>query len=377
MGSGLYTRNFLLISLANFFNVSGIGFFYLFPLFLTLHGATKSDIGIAMGISSLSSILFRPWISEMVDRIGRKRSYEIGCLIMTVVPLLYMRFEGKLEDFYLPLLLLRFIHGIGIAICFTAVFTYVADIVPKERLNEGLGMFGTTGLMGLAIGPSVAEFIVKSFGFPFFFLSSSMASFFSLIIIALLPESYSSPKKLSFLDILKTKKILPVSVISLLFGIALSATGNFVSPFSEEIGLGFISLYYISYSFSAITVRIFGGRIGDLFGEERVIPYGIIIESLGVFMLFFLKDELLLFLSGIISGCGHGILFPCLNSFIIKGQPAYIRGRLVGIFTGTIDLGIFLGSVLLGYVGEFFGFRTIFLLSSIILLTGLLIRLDT
>ena len=149
----LYSPSFLLMSFANFFTVSSFGTFFLFPLFVTDHGGSKADIGIIMGAFALSSVLCRPWISALVDRIGRKRSYTIGCLILSILPLTYLLFQGELSNFYLPLLLVRTIHGVGLAFCFTSSFTYIADIVPKERLNEGIGMFGVTGLSGLAIGP--------------------------------------------------------------------------------------------------------------------------------------------------------------------------------------------------------------------------------
>ena len=132
------------MSFANLFNVSSFGAFFLFPLFIINHGGSKSDIGIIMGVFALSAVLCRPWISDMVDRIGRKKSYTIGCIIMSVVPVMYLFFRGDLSSFYFPLILVRILHGVGLAICFTASFTYIADIVPEERLNEGIGMFGAT-----------------------------------------------------------------------------------------------------------------------------------------------------------------------------------------------------------------------------------------
>ena len=110
MTSSLYSPPFIRMAFANFCNVASFGGFFLFPLFVSNHGGSEADSGIIMGTFSLSSVLCRPWISEMVDRIGRKRSYTIGCLIMSVLPLTYLLFRGDLETFYLPLLLIRFFH---------------------------------------------------------------------------------------------------------------------------------------------------------------------------------------------------------------------------------------------------------------------------
>ncbi len=329
-----------------------------------------------MGTASFSSVMLRPWISEMVDRIGRKRSYIIGCLITSVIPALYIMFHGDISGFYIPLLITRFIYGIGLAICFTASFTYVADIVPKERLNEGIGMFGATGLLGLAIGPLIAEIIMDSYGFFLFFITSSIIAGIAFFIMFFLPETYKAeidPEEVSFFSLLKIKNILIISSVSFCFGVVIAATGNFVSPFVKEKGLAFISLYYICYSGSAIFIRISGGRLADRFGERMIIPYGLASMSIGLIILSFLRDEIILAIAGILSGCGHGLLFPSLNSLIIRGRPDSIKGKLTGLFTGSIDLGIFIGSIFLGYIGDWFGFKVLFLISSLFLLPWVII----
>ena len=89
----LYSPTFLTMALANLFTMSSISTFFLFPLFITGHGGTKADIGIMMAAFTIASILCRPWISEMIDRIGRKKCYTIACLILSLLPLFYLFFS--------------------------------------------------------------------------------------------------------------------------------------------------------------------------------------------------------------------------------------------------------------------------------------------
>ncbi|MBW2096367.1 MAG: MFS transporter [Deltaproteobacteria bacterium] len=372
----VYTRPFVLMGLANLFTVSSFGSFYLFPLFLTHRGGSKADIGIMMGAFALSAVLCRPWISEMIDRIGRKRSYTFGCCIMTALPFSYLLFQGQIHEFYFSLILVRLIHGVGLAICFTAVFTYIADIVPGARLNEGIGMFGVTGLAGLAIGPVIAEAIINHFGFTAFFVSASLLAAFGLLIQLPLPESHSRSSNAapaSFFSLLRQSKILAVASLAFLFGFGLAASGGFVSPYGKEQHIAFVSIYYLGYSFSAVTTRLAGGKLADRVGERRVIPYALAITGLGLIMLLFLGGIPILVLSGIMTGCGHGLLFPCLNSLMIRGRAIHIRGKLTGVFTGALDAGSFLGSVILGYIGEEIGYSGLFLAAGLAVLGGLVI----
>jgi len=372
--SMLYSPSFIAMAFANLFTVSSFGTFFLFPLFITNHGGSKSDIGIIMGVFALSSVLCRPWISDMVDRIGRKRSYTIGCIILSILPLIYLLFRGELSHFYLPLILVRIFHGVGLAICFTAVFTYIADIVPEGRLNEGIGIFGITGITGLAVGPIIGETIIRTSGFPTFFLAATGMATLGLLLSLPLPESFKSvphESAQSFFSVLIKRRPLTVAVLALLFGFGLSASGSFVSPFAKEQKLAFISLYYICYSSAAVLTRLFGGRLADRIGEDRIIPYAQILTGGGLLSLILLGGNAILALSGFLSGCGHGLLFPCLNSLAIRNQPIDIRGKIIGVFTGGIDTGAFVGSIVLGYIGEWAGFRALFFAAGLALLMGL------
>ena len=372
----LYVPSFVLMAVANFFTVSSFGCFFLFPLFITSHGGAKADIGIVMGVTVLSSVLCRPWISEMIDRVGRKRCYGIGCITMSLLPLSYLMFRGELSGFYLPLLLVRFLHGVGLAICFTSGFTYIADIVPKERLNEGIGMYGVTALVGMAVGPVIAEIIIGEFGFQSFFIAASSLAFVGFFLHLPLAESYDgriSGSESSFFSVLKRKKMLLIVSLAFLFGFGLAASSNFVSPFAKEQHIAFISLYFIAYSSAAVMTRFFGGRLADRVGEERIIPYALITTGAGFLVLIALGGDIILVVAGFMSGCGHGFLFPCLNALALRDEPRGIRGKINGIFTGGIDAGAFSGSIILGYVGQWAGFQTLFLIAGFALFAGFVI----
>jgi MFS family permease len=357
---------------ANFFVLTSLSSFFLFPLFILEHGGNKSDIGILMAAGTLSSVLIRPWISQMVDRVGRKKSYFIGSLIITIIPILHVFFRGDISGFYAPLLLVRIVLGGGIALGFTASFTYAADIIPPQRLNEGLGMFGITALVGMAVGPTISEPIIKNFGFDAYFMAATGIGAISLILQFFLSETYTPTgpygNEISFFTVLKRKKIYTVAMLTLLFGVGFAAQGGFVSPYIEDIGLPVISLFFISYATAAVSTRLFGGKLADRVGEENIIPWAFVISATGFLSMIVVKNSWMLTVSGIITGCGHGFIFPCLNALAIRDEPIGIRGKINGIFTGGMDAGMLAGSIILGYIGEWFGFRPIFLATSLMLL---------
>jgi MFS family permease len=314
----------------------------------------------------------------MIDRMGRKKCYTIGSLLMAILPVCYLTFDGPLASFYIPLLLIRILHGIGLAISFTAAFTYAADIIPKERLNEGLGAFGISGLTGMAVGPIFAELVIRSFGFNAFFLTAAGEAALGFLIHLPLPESYvrargGEGEPVSFFAVLRKGRIITVALVSFLFGFGLAGAGSFVAPFASQQQLSFISIYFISYSSAAILARLFGGRFADRAGERRIIPFALTATGGGILMLLFLNGNTVLALSGFMTGFGHGFLYPSLSALAIREEPATSRGKVTGVFTGSVDAGIFVGSVVLGYIGEYGGFRMLFLIAGLALLAGLIV----
>ena len=324
----------------------------------------------------LSSVLFRPWVSQMVDRFGRKRIYSLGTLILIAVPLVHIFLKGDISNYYGILIATRIVHGLGLSIGFTAAYTFISDIVPDSRLNEGLGIFGLNGLIGFAAGPAISEPIIKHFGFGAFFLTAASMALISLVLQQFLHETLvrnpSEKNGVSFLSVLVRRKTLGVGLVSIFFGMGLATQSAFVAPYVQFLGLPTISVFFLAYSSGAILTRIFGSRIADRIGEETIVPWALGINGVGYLILLMVNSSGMLMFAGFVTGAGHGFLFPCLNALAVRHEPARIRGKISGIFTGSIDAGNFLGSLLMGYIGEWFGYRPIFITTFLILMIGLL-----
>ena len=373
----LYTPAFWAMALANLCHTASFSAFFLLPLYILEHGGNQGDIGVVMGIFALASAISRPWVAEMIDRIGRKRSYTLGSILMVVSPFLYLGIHDPLGSAYLPFLLLRALHGVGLAICFTSVFTFMADILPRDRLNEGIGMFGISGLIGIAIGPVFAEIMLEPFGFSGLFIVAGILSGISLIIHQPLKESAPTGEEESdpttFFGLFRREKFIVVGLISLLFGVGLAGSGNFVAPLAEERNLGYISFYFFCYSGGAITIRFINGWLSGKFGENRILPCSIVLYMAGLFLLPLAYNQAVLCVAGVLSGIGHGLLFPLLNTMAVRDERASIRGKATGIFTGGIDSGIFAGSLILGYIGDWFGLNVLFLCAGLSMTIALII----
>jgi predicted MFS family arabinose efflux permease len=175
----------------------------------------------------------------------------------------------------------------------------------------------------------------------------------------------------SFFKVLMRPKMFSVALLAVLFGVGQAGAGNFVAPLAAARHIAHVSWFFVAYSLAAALVRLGGGRVADRVGELRVIPYALVITGTGLLGVSLARESLILTLAGAITGCGHGLLFPSLNSLAVRGEPAGTRGKITGIYTGALDGGNFSGSILLGYVGEWLGLRALFVVAGVALFSGL------
>jgi len=369
----LYSFSFFALFVANLCTVASFSAFFLFPRYITLLGGSKLDIGILMGAFAFASACCRPWVATMVDGFGRKRSFIVGAAILTFIPLLHMPLKGDIHSLYGLLLFLRIIHGIGLATCFTAIFTFIADLLPVNRLSEGIGIFGISGLTGLAMGPALAEVMLESFGYNVYFFNSSILAGLGLLLTLHIGDPWQRHKNspISFWRLLRHKRQLLILGLAFTFGVSQGAISNFVTPLADSRHIPWIGGFYVYYTLAAILVRLIGGRLTDKLGERRILPAAYLLCGAGLAALTLAQSNIVLGVCGFVAGLGHGLLFPALNALTVRHRPQAIRGRLTGIFTGGIDLGLSCGSVVLGQIAQLSNLNYLFIWAALITWLGL------
>jgi MFS family permease len=370
----LFTKDFVSLLAGTLLFMTGVGVLFLFPLLILDIGGGQSDIGFLMGVMSLSSVIARPWISGIVDRMGRKSSMLASCLFASAICIVHLFFIDTIENVYPVLVFLRLLLGAGIALGFVAALTMAADLASGLRLNEGLGFFGIMPMIGIAIGPAIGEFIIDRWGFNAMFLMAIFFFITAFLFVFPVEEkvslSIAGAKKKSFFRTLRIPVVWRMGVICLCFGLAFAAHSSFVAPFAKDNDLS-LSAYFASYSGAAVLIRLFGSRLAGLFGEKRIIIGALLIAGAGFASLTQVNSTSSLMGVGFVTGMGHGLLFPSLIALTIRPVAADERGKVSGVLTGGFDGGMFMGSMVMGQIGEYYGFTMIFSVAAFIIFIGL------
>ena len=83
------------------------------------------------------------------------------------------------------LLAVRILHGAGFGITTTTYGTVVSDLIPSARRGEGMGYFGLSGTIAMALGPLIGLWLMQTYNFTIFLCALS-CTIVSLILTKLL-----------------------------------------------------------------------------------------------------------------------------------------------------------------------------------------------
>ena len=125
------------------------------PLFALSLGAGPEAIGLAVGISTVTGILFKLPSGALSDVIGRRKTMLIGLVFFAFVPFAYL-----LIDNYAQLVAVRFMHGFATAVYGPVAMAVVADIA-GERKGELLSWFSSVGIIGGLLGAPLGGLILS------------------------------------------------------------------------------------------------------------------------------------------------------------------------------------------------------------------------
>src|SRR5690625_158028 len=147
------------------------------PIFINELGGSDQIIGIIVGIFTFSALIFRPYAGHALETKGRGPVYLFG-IALFVISIGSFGFIASIA----LLLLFRIIQVIGWGFSTTASGTIATDVIPPSRRGEGLGYYGLSSNIALAIGPGLGLTLVGAISFQMLFLISAACGFITLLI---------------------------------------------------------------------------------------------------------------------------------------------------------------------------------------------------
>ncbi len=368
----LWNRNYCKVMAANF---SLFFAFYvltpLLPLYLSEHfGATKDVIGLVLSGYTITALVFRPFSGYMVDSFPRKT------VLMVCFGAFAIFFAGYLAaSTLLMFTIVRTLHGGPFGALTVANSTAAIDVLPSSRRTEGIGYYGLSNNLSMAIAPTVGIFIYNyTHNFELLFWIALVVACAGWIIDATVrfPEKamVRNKSKLS-LDrfFLVRGWLLGANMVA--FGFCFGVLSNYLAIYGKEVmGItGGTGTYFMLCSIGLILSRLQGGKALRNGRVTYNAGSGMLISLVG-YTLFIVMPTLFpenasavmvgYYGSALLIGLGNGHMWPAFQNMTICVAPNNQRGTANSTILISWDIGMGLGILVGGIIAELLGYTAAF-----------------
>ena len=388
-GERLWNRNYCKVMAANF---SLFFAFYvltpLLPLYLSEHfGATKDVIGLVLSGYTITALLFRPFSGYFVDSFPRKM------VLMVCFGAFSIFFAGYLAASTLLLFtIVRTLHGGPFGALTVANSTVAIDVLPSSRRTEGIGYYGLSNNLAMAIAPTIGIFVYK-------LTQSFQLLFWIALVVAcagwLVDASVRLPEK----EIVRNKSKLSLDRFFLLrgwllgvnmvaFGFCFGVLSNYLAIYGKEVlGItGGTGTYFMLCSVGLILSRLQGGKALRQGRLTHNAGGGMVISLVGytLFILmptleslfashFSLLTHIGYYGSALLIGLGNGHMWPAFQNMTINVAQNNQRGTANSTILISWDIGMGLGILVGGVIAEHLGYNAAFWTVAVVNLLGVLL----
>lgn len=357
----IWTRDFILISAASLFiSLAFQMLLPIMPVYAENLGGSATAAGLVIGIFTFSAVIIRPITGRLLDAYGRKGIYLTGLVLFAVCVIAY-----NWAPSIILLLVLRFIHGFGWGTVSTANSTVATDVIPQSRLGEGMGYFGLTNTLSMAIAPTLGLAILNGYGMGAVFSSSALAVLLCLVISLFIryqkPEQNLQVKRAGIIEKTAVFPGLTIMLVTMSYG----AVVSFIALYAGQRGITNIGPFFTVYAIALFISRPIFGRLSDRKGHAIAVIPGILGVVITMLVLYFAQSLTMFCVAGFIYGLGFGAVQPALMALAVRNVPPARRGAANATFFMGFDIGIGLGAIIWGAIAEITGYQTIYLLAVI------------
>lgn len=334
----------------------------LLPIYLDAQfKADKDVIGIVLSGYVLAALIMRPFSGYLVDSFNRKKVLAICFFVFFIL------FTGYIgAGTLLMFAIVRTLHGMPYGAVTVANSTVAIDVLPSSRRNEGIGYYGLSNNLAMAIAPSTGIWIYHATdNFQLLFWIALFTSFAGFLIATSIKVPYREIKrqkrKMSFDRFFLTRGWL-LAVNILCFGICWGIMSNYVALYgAKELNItDGTGIWFMIISFGLFVSRLQGSKA---LAKGKIVEncaLGVLLSLVGFTLFAAVEQPWAYYSSALFIGLGNGHMYPAFLNMFIKMARNDQRGTANASILNSWDIGMGLGIVLGGFLLEYISYSAAF-----------------
>ena len=362
----LWNANYVKLNFSNF--MLFFSFYLIVPLLPVYMSETfhsnKDVIGMVLSGFTVTALLIRPFSGYIVDSYSRKK------VLLICYFLFFLFFAGYLTaTTLLAFAIVRTLHGAPFGASTVSNSTVAIDSLPSSRRTEGIGYYGLSNNVAMALGPSAGMWIYQfTNNFSLLFWASLIAAGIGFALNCTVQTKFrvkpEKTKKLSADRFFLFKGWL-LGIVMVTMSFAFGIVTTYLAIYGkEELGITTgTSGFFVLLAVGLIMSRLIGSRTLRKGMVVFNCSVGVTLSLCG-YLLFASNQSLFGYYgAALIIGLGNGHMFPAMQSMFLNLADNSKRGTANATLLTSWDVGIGLGIVLGGVVSEHFGYIAAFYLA--------------
>lgn len=353
---GVFGGTFWFCYLSNAMLMIGVSILFRYADFVSHLGGSEWHLGAIVGVGMIGGLAVRVLLGVGIDRYGPRRIWLGSLSLFTLAVLAHL----LIDTVHGPAVyVVRILLTIGVAGGVGASLTYVSLRVPEFRVAEMVGTLGSSGFLGLAIGPGVGDLLFRSSPIARqhldrMFLLSALAGGIALIaaVIATRGQVRRRVERRDAAVFPLIRRYHPgiLLLVAFAMGLGVGLPGVFVRAYAAELEIAGIYSYFLVYAFVAFTVRVTTRRLTQHIGIRPVILIGLAALSSSMVFYLVVQQAWQFAVPAVVAGVAHALLFPAIISGGATSFPTRYRGLATTFVLGVVDCGKLIGQPTIGNI---------------------------
>ena len=367
--SSAYGPRFWATYLSNLALMVAVSLLFRYADFVAAFGGSEDQLGAITGLGMIGGIAARCFLGQAIDKYGSGRVWCLSLALLAVCLLGHLWVQSLRPP---TVHLLRILYTISLAGAFGSSITFVSLRVPPNRMGEMIGMLGSSGFIGMGVGPAIGDWLFRD-ATPItlagkLFCWSSGAAIVSLLFACL--ASFGTDAVKSKVDS-HTKSNVGVEygdaswwsivrryhpgwtlLIGCAMGVGIGMPGTFLSAFAEGKGIDELAWFWTPYAVVAFIVRILTRKLADQWGTRPTVMLGLCCIAASMFSYLVVQQPMTLILPATLGGLAHAFLFPAAMAEGNHSFPAKYRGVATTLMLMMFDFGMLVGQPVFGWAVE-------------------------